>query len=209
MFWPGSEAEISGHRPSKYLSYSTDASKLSANDRVDLLFKWLETDRPDFVAMYFSGVDNAGHAFGPDSAAVNSSLAEIDQAVGRMMEGLKSRKLLGRSHVIIVSDHGMTSISRDKTIWIDESVDSSEFTLTDGTPVAFVLPNDPNNTISIFQRLQNASIDKHWSVYLKNDIPERFHYRDNIRIPPIIAIADLVREKLYIYYLSQSFSITP
>lgn len=193
MFWPGSEAEISGGRPSKYLSYSTDAAKLSANDRVDLLLQWLESDHPSFVAMYFSGVDTAGHAFGPHSIALNNSLIEIDQAIGRLMDQLESRQWWDKVNIMIVSDHGMTSINRKNTIWIDETVKDDEFTLTDGTPVALILPKNLSRTEDIYQRLRSSSnTTKNWSVYLRQNIPDRFHFRNNDRIPPIMAIADLV-----------------
>ena len=32
--------------------------------------------------------------------------------------------------------------------------------------------------------------DRHMKVYLKEEIPDRFHYRHNKRIQPIILIAD-------------------
>lgn len=71
-FWPGSEAEIAGFRPSIYLPY-TAAASMSTNDRIDLVLKWLAlngTEKIDLIAVYFSLVDSNGHYYGPMSSQV-------------------------------------------------------------------------------------------------------------------------------------------
>ncbi|MDE0588299.1 MAG: ectonucleotide pyrophosphatase/phosphodiesterase, partial [Candidatus Marinimicrobia bacterium] len=54
MFWPISEAEIMGVRPSEYFVYDGSVSR---NDRVDQILKWLDypsSKRPQFLTTYFS-----------------------------------------------------------------------------------------------------------------------------------------------------------
>ena len=52
------------------------------------------------------------------------------------------------------------------------------------------------NTLSgmeekVFQKLQAAQDDHHYKVYKKAAIPERLHYKHNVRVTPIVALADL------------------
>ncbi|HMF75386.1 MAG TPA: ectonucleotide pyrophosphatase/phosphodiesterase, partial [Bryobacteraceae bacterium] len=64
FFWPGSEAEIQGMRPSYYLNYN---ESLRGEKRVDQVLEWLRLppeQRPHFITLYFSEVDHAGHLFG-------------------------------------------------------------------------------------------------------------------------------------------------
>ena len=45
MFWPGSEAEIEGFRPSYYEHYGESANKLKGTKRIDAMMAWM--DLPD------------------------------------------------------------------------------------------------------------------------------------------------------------------
>ena len=56
-------------------------------------------------------------------------------------------------------------------------------------PASFIIPKDPSKRIEIYAKLENAH--PNMTVYLKENIPERFHYKNHRRITPIFAIADL------------------
>lgn len=45
----------------------------------------------------------------------------------------------------------------------------------------------------IYQRLKQAADkpDSHFQVFKKEDIPDRFHFKHNPRVQPVIALADL------------------
>lgn len=47
--------------------------------------------------------------------------------------------------------------------------------------------NPSANEQIVWNKLQSV---KKWKLYRRQDIPDRLHYRDNSRIPPILAIAD-------------------
>src|SRR3984885_6276716 len=70
LFWPGSEAEIQGKRPSYYLKYDDN---LDDEKRVDQVVAWPKLPaalRPHFIPLSYSNVDHAGHGYGPDSEEV-------------------------------------------------------------------------------------------------------------------------------------------
>ncbi len=86
LFWPGSEAEIQGKRPSYYLHFD---EKLDDEKRVDQVVAWLKLPpelRPHFITLYYSNVDHAGHNYGPDSDEVRAAVHHVDAMVGRSTE---------------------------------------------------------------------------------------------------------------------------
>src|SRR5271165_3634725 len=113
FFWPGSEAEIQGTRPSYYLKYD---DKLPNDQRVEQVLAWLhlpEAQRPHLITLYFSEVDHAGHEYGPESKQVADAVQVVDREIAALENGLK--KLSLPVDVIVVSDHGMATVQGD---WI-------------------------------------------------------------------------------------------
>lgn len=70
--------------------------------------------------MYFNEPDHTGHQKGPDSAALNSTLGVVDEAIGRLWEGLKQRNISDCVNVMIVSDHGMTPTNTSEVVYANE-----------------------------------------------------------------------------------------
>jgi len=123
MFWPGSEVEIHGVRPSQWAPFDQG---MPGDARVDRLLSWLDLpvdQRPKLETLYFDVVDTAGHRNGPDAAETRAAAASIDASMGRLIEGLKARKLYDRTMLVVVSDHGMAATSPDRVVWIDDIID--------------------------------------------------------------------------------------
>jgi predicted AlkP superfamily pyrophosphatase or phosphodiesterase len=186
-FWPGSEAAIGGIRPSYWKQFDrTVPDSQRVQDILQLLD--LPADRrPTFLTLYLESLDAAGHEVGPDSSALLPSLRAIDNTIGYLVEGLAVRRILDSVNLIIVSDHGMASLSEKRVIKIDDFVDSTMARIIDLSPVASIWPL-PGKTEQVYHRLQNAH--PHLRVYRKEEIPERWHFRNHRRIAPIIAVAD-------------------
>ena len=184
VFWPGSEAEIGGVRPGRWLPYDGD---LGYADRVDQALDWLdEPDPPRLVTLYFEAVDDAGHRHGPDAPEVAQAIARVDAALGRLVEGLRQRGRLEATDLVVVSDHGMTAVSPDRVVLIDDAVDL-EVDDVDWGEVPGVWPGPGRDHGEIVRRL---SALPHLTAYRKQDLPARLHYSDNPRIPPIVVLAD-------------------
>jgi len=186
-FWPGSEAEIEGIRPSYWKEYN---GRTPNSERISQILKWLELPeekRPRFLTLYFSDTDNAGHRYGPDSPEVVEAIRKIDQNMGELIAGLKARDWFDKINIIITSDHGMTATSKDRVIFLDNYISLDDVDVIDWSPVLALRPKE-GKLEAVYQALKNAN--SHLAVYKKEEIPERFHYRDNPRITPIIAIAD-------------------
>jgi predicted AlkP superfamily pyrophosphatase or phosphodiesterase len=113
FFWPGSEAEIQGTRPSYYAKYD---DKVPNHERVEQVLAWLrlpEERRPHLITLYFSEVDHQGHEHGPDSDEVRAAVQVLDKEIGALRAGVAKLRL--PVDVIVISDHGMATVQGD---WI-------------------------------------------------------------------------------------------
>lgn len=186
MFWPGSDVEISGGRPTHWRKYDHN---LPNRDRVDQVLRWLQlpdADRPTFITLYFSDVDDAGHEFGPESKEVLETAVELDVEIGALIDGVNRLKLQQAVNYVIVSDHGMSQISTRRLIAIDNFIDPATVDLIDTTPLLGVWPR----TITVDQAYR-ALKDKHpaLAVYRREEIPAGLHFSSHPRIPPVVGIA--------------------
>ncbi|RMF62011.1 MAG: alkaline phosphatase family protein [Calditrichaeota bacterium] len=186
FFWPGTATKIGGVRPTYWYEY--DGSVPNAT-RIDQVLTWLdlpESRRPRLITTYFSITDDVGHEYGPDSPEIVAAIQEIDGLIGRLLHGLRQRDLLDRVNVIIVSDHGMCPISPEHVVYLDDYIDMQDVDVVDWNPVAALNPA-PGKESKVYRALVHAN--PHMEVYRKSEVPVRFHYRENPRIPKIVAIA--------------------
>jgi predicted AlkP superfamily pyrophosphatase or phosphodiesterase len=185
MFWPGSEAAIQGVRPDLWAHFD---GSLTPDDRVDIVLDWLSlpaAKRPNFVTLYFDEVDHEGHAHGPDSEEVNRAAAQVDAAIGRLREGLASRGLLQDANLVIVADHGMAAVPPDHRIYLDDYIAPAEVSVVTAGAVAELAPAPGADT----RRLMAAR--DHMRCSPKGELPARFHYGANPRIPPVVCVAQV------------------
>jgi predicted AlkP superfamily pyrophosphatase or phosphodiesterase len=188
--WPGSEAEIHGTRPSFHLPYD---GKLTSNQRVDGLLAWLDLpadQRPRFATLYIEVVDVVGHRAGPDAPETGAAVKEADDAIARLLAGLTARGLRDQTNLVIVSDHGMSEQSTDKVIFLEDLMKISEVQVESAGPNGGVRPKPGTVTPAELAASIRAKAPPQLQVYLREETPARFHYRDNPRIPPVVLIAD-------------------
>jgi predicted AlkP superfamily pyrophosphatase or phosphodiesterase len=186
-FWPGSEAPVGGMWPRYWQPYDEN---LPGNDRVDRTLEWLDRpadERPTFMTIYFSDTDTAGHNDGPDSRAVREAVMREDAYLGRLLRGLERRALLDRVDVIVVSDHGMSAVNNRRVVFVDDYISLDHVEIIDINPTLGLFPN-PGKEESVYRAL--ASAHPRLQVYRREQTPERWHYRDHPRIPPIVGVVD-------------------
>jgi len=188
FFWPGSEAEINGYRPTYYRAYDHD---LSYEKRVTQILDWLDLSgekRPQFLSLYFDEPDHSGHVYGPASTQAIAALENVDKQLVDLLNGIKSRQLEDKVNIMVVSDHGMTSLSREKVVFLDDYIDMEDVLIVDNSPVVAIRP-DHGKTEAVYQQLKD--VHPHMQVYRKEEVPDKYHYNDHKFIQPIIGILDL------------------
>ena len=187
MFWPGSETRIGGRQATFWRDFDDD---LPNHERVSQLIEWLklpEGKRPSFLTLYFSDLDNAGHRWGPDSDRTREAALRVDRSVGELVAGVASVGLTDRVNYVIVSDHGMAALSRDRMIVVDDYLDLATAEIVDWAPVLGLSPKDGD-----VEKMYLALKDKHPNlhVYRRDEIPAVYGLAGHPRVAPIVGIAD-------------------
>lgn len=185
MFWPGSEVAIRGTRPADWLRFDQNIGNVQ---RVNTVLDWLRRPaeiRPAFATLYFDTVDTQGHRFGPDSDEVNAALAEVDERMGDLLDGIAAMGVA--VNLVITADHGMREVSADRVIQLDTMLDQGLYIPVETGPYAAIEPRTGQEDAVAGVLLQSHD---HMTCTRKGDLPERLHYGSNPRVAAIICIAE-------------------
>jgi len=187
LFWPGTGAPMAGLLPTEWKPYD---GKPTPNEVVDMGLAWLDQPaekRPNFEILYFHHVDSVGHKYGTESPEITASIAQVDEAMGRLVDGLHRLKLDDVANLVIVSDHGMTDLSTNRVIALGDFVDLKTVQVDFSGAVAGLRPND-GNVDALYQAFKKR--EKHFKVYRAENMPKRYNFKGNPRIPPVVLVAD-------------------
>jgi predicted AlkP superfamily pyrophosphatase or phosphodiesterase len=199
MFWPGSDVAWGGRwargraddvaggtRPGEWRHFS---EAVSESRRVNTVISWLRRPparRPRFVALYFDAVDTAGHHFGPGDRRMAAAVARVDRAIGLLVDRL--HRLGQPANLVIVADHGMAPTSPDRVIPLDAIAAPSDYRIIEHGPYAGLMPR-PGREASLARSLLRPH--PHMQCWRKNEMPPRFHYGANPRVPLFICLAEV------------------
>jgi alkaline phosphatase D len=185
LFWPGSEAEIAGHRPTWYavFDHETQATDDVQEARIDdavALLKMPEAERPHFITIYYSEPDHEGHEFGPEAPETKAAVLKMDRMIGRLKKALDATKL--PIDLVVVSDHGMV---KEQGGWInlDEFADLSNFEAAG--PLLYGKTEE--DRVRVYDKLKHAS--SQFVVYRRKDVPAGLDYNQNPREGDPVVIA--------------------
>lgn len=188
FFFPGTEAPIMNVLPTFWKKYD---GKIPNSERVDTILSWLDlplNERPTIYTLYFSDTDDSGHAFSPESKEVRDDVLKVDGDLGRLVEGLKKRKIDKKVNLIIVSDHGMATIDQRNAVFLDDVFDTKQTERILWTGEIVQIFPKAGAQKEIVDSLQSKV--KHARCWEKANIPARFNYTDSPRIAPIICSAE-------------------
>lgn len=187
-FWPGSEMNPEYRRPRYFEKYNHSTP---FPDRVNGIIKWLQlpdAERPHFLTLYMEKTDDNGHKYGPNSKEVNQAIQLQDSMLGLLFNRLKEINLYDSTNIILVSDHGMSEISKDRTVNVEKILDDYKVEYQQGGPIMFIQPK-AKDIDEVYKRLLRKG--DHYDVFTKENIPDRFHFSKNPFIPSIILSAEL------------------
>ena len=187
MFWPGSEVEIAGQRPRYFVPYD---KQMHSSARVDQVLAWLDlpaAQRPQLVTLYFENYDVAAHDTGADSRESLAALRDVDAALARLRDGLRSRGMDASTDVIVVSDHGMLTIRGEDIRYLDDVVPAGSIDVVHVGPLAGLTPKAGH-----VQQVEATLLGRHdhFECWRKQDLPARWAYGHNPRVPAILCQAD-------------------
>jgi predicted AlkP superfamily pyrophosphatase or phosphodiesterase len=198
MFWPGSNVAIGGEKASKWpyeIKGGTRPSDwaqfnqvITEEARVLGVLDWVRRPaaiRPTFITTYFDTVDTAGHSFGPDDKRTTEAVAEVDKRIGQLIDGLAE---MGQpANIVIVADHGMAATSTTRIVALDAVLAPGSYRVVENGPYATLEALPGQEAV-----VEKAFLGKHahMECWRKGEIPQRFHYGRNPRIPPILCLAE-------------------
>ena len=185
--WPGSEAQIAGHRPTWWMEYD---GSVPHEARVDSVMNVLaRTPRPGLVTLYYSTVDSRGHRYGPDSPEVEEAVREVDHSIGTLVGRLKAANLYDSVNLMIVGDHGMAATS-------DERVEDLADYLESPRDVVYIVTLGAAPMLNLKQGqsadMLLAALNRmeHVTWYEKGTLPDTLHYDEHLRIPDLVGVVD-------------------
>lgn len=185
LFWPGSEAEIAGHRPSWYAQFD---NKVQASDEVQqariddavALLRMPEAERPHFITIYYSEPDHEGHQFGPDAPQTKAAVVKMDKLIGKLDKALRRTGL--PIDLVVVSDHGMAKVEGG-WITLDQFADLSGFE----NAGALLYGKTEEDRQRAYTKLKQAS--SQFMAYRRKDMPAGLRYNENPREGDPVVVA--------------------
>lgn len=187
MFWPGSEVAIHGGRAQDWQRFDQN---ITNTQRSNAVVDWLRRPanlRPRFVTVYFDTIDTAGHKFGPDSTEVNKTIADVDQQIGYLVSSFANLKQ--PVNIVITSDHGMAATSSQRLIDLDTLLPRDNYQIVTTGPFAALNPIAGREAIVDAALITPTVPHANMECWHKKDIPARFQYGKNIRVPEIFCLA--------------------
>jgi len=186
-FWVGTEAPIGGVYPSKWKKYEHN---FPFEARIDSIVSWFSlplNERPRFCLLYFHEPDWTGHETGPRSQETAAVVSHLDSLFGDLISKLEQLPISKNLNIIAVADHGMAEISSERTVNLSAYTDMSQIIQEGSGPYAFLYSKRKNIIEPAVDQLKKA---EHISVYLKSDIPDRYHFKNHHRIKDALIVAD-------------------
>jgi predicted AlkP superfamily pyrophosphatase or phosphodiesterase len=184
-FWPGSEAELKGVRPTYWRPY--DYAVPFESRLTDLIAHWNmgEARRPAITLFYLEEANSAGHNFGPDSPQTAAAVRLCDDRLGKILNRAAAERIA--LNLVVLSDHGMTPVSPQRWMFLDDYVDLTSVQIDFQIPVVGLRPlqGTPEDLLAKLVNLPHAR------AFLVKDLPRRFHIETNPRTPPVWIVPEL------------------
>ncbi|MBT0810243.1 alkaline phosphatase family protein [Litoribacter ruber] len=171
-FFVGSEAPVQDIHPTFYYQYDGEVPNLQ---RISKVFEWLnmpDEERPRMITLYFSDMDDVGHIYGPNNdEKLQEKLNTLDAQLGALFQGVKSFGL--NVNIILVSDHGMTDVTKDRLIPLDEIVKDLPVEVYNNGALAHVHLKNPKDKKKV-----GKALNKNKQNFIIADIEDKEYYKN-------------------------------
>ena len=194
FFWPGSESEVRGGRPSKWWSYR---ASVPDSERVDATIAQLRLPpdrRPHLLMMYLTDVDDTTHRYGPESPRTTVAVAALDRAVSRLLASIERLPMRDSINVVVLSDHGMEESPQEKMLALRPvlaaaSIDTAVVQMGDNGPTMSLWVGGDTALARRTVSALNGGLS-HARAYLRGDTPAQWHLAGNVRAGDVIVVGE-------------------
>jgi len=185
MMWPGSEFAYQGKQPTYLQKYN---KSMSWTSRVDTFMSWItnENKPANLVFVYFEEPDSTGHLKGVESQEVKNQIVRADVTVKYILDQIKDSKLEDVINLIVLSDHGMDTVTYDGIIFLDKYVTNTSHKIIITGANAFVRPH-PGKFNEVYMNLtKGATASGKFNVYKQDELLDRWHMKNTSRMKGLI-----------------------
>ncbi|MFT3738421.1 MAG: ectonucleotide pyrophosphatase/phosphodiesterase [Breznakibacter sp.] len=185
-FFVGSETPVQGIQPDTWKRYGNDVPFPA---RIDSVVDWLKKplpQRPRFITFYSDQPDHVGHSHGPVSLQTGQMVEELDSLVGVLFDKLRQLPIADSVNVIVLSDHGMATVSKERSVVIGSLVEDSMLEYCLGSNPFYLVQPRKEYADRVYHVL--ASQEGLW-VWRKNEIPQELNYGTNSSISDLVVCA--------------------
>ncbi len=188
-FWPESETTINTKLATYYYPYKHSTPNEA---RIEKILTWLrlpEDQRPNFIAGYFSTVDDAGHSYGAESRELVTAINNIDNLLADFIQVI-NKEFYGNVNLVIVSDHGMTKVDEDHIIsWQKNIVEGVK--AVNGSTQLYLYSDDATSlkhSVNLFKRDMEKNSAVQYQIYQYPHFPKHWHFNQETTATPNVII---------------------
>lgn len=177
--------------------------KLSDSDRLNrLLSVWREDHGEEPLRLllgYGSGLDKAGHSYGPDAPEVDEAIREIDGILKQFHTDvleLWQSKMSPEDQLIllITTDHGMstvtTMVALDRLAGVERAPGVVRMTSGNIGHIFFTEHNDPEREARIDRVIERVNAFDFARAYRRDTLPQAWQYRHPTRVGDVVVVVD-------------------
>ena len=189
--WVGIDANVNGRKPTVAMSYNYRLTQRQLADKViDAMCQENVEDIPNLVMWYFDEPDAVEHDYSPTSDQTRRVVEDIDEVLAYFMREMRKSPVFEDINFIFTSDHGMVELDPDKYFNIYSLIPDKIQYYYNSNPVT-LKPRTASETKAIYNTLKAHEEEGHYRVWLREEMPEEFHYGTySTRIYPIVLLAD-------------------
>lgn len=180
--------DYDGVKASTCRLYSGPPSFDDINRAMDDTVNQLKNGSTEIAYIYHEMVDKMGHLHGPNSRQVVEAIQEVDGQLDQLQDKLRDAGLDDKVDIIVVSDHGMTTLDLQHMINISQVLDLRDIAqITESWSQAYIWPKD-GKTDKVYGDLKD--FHPHLNVYRRQELADRWFFKNHRLVPPVLVQAD-------------------
>lgn len=208
--WPAGDAIMNDIKKHKYKTWTDYNDKMNAwKADIDEMLNWFVKDSPpvNFVLYYNAYPDATEHRSNIYGSEVEKIIHQLDDLIGYLVAECRRIKIFEKLNLIITSDHGFVNVpSEFPGASIHNYVDNDR--VKQNSNSFFALDGKESTEEEIYKNLSKAVSDgMKIKVWRKRDFPDKYHWKNNRRIGPVIFFHDIEPENLSSPNLKHASSI--
>ncbi|MBM3420723.1 MAG: alkaline phosphatase family protein, partial [Bacteroidetes bacterium] len=131
--------------------------------------------------------DSEAHTYSPVSDETGLMVAHVDSLLGVLVSKLKKTPVGRKTNLVVLSDHGMGQVSPDLYVNLGSIIPRDKIIMS--------LGGNPTYNMDLVddyipQALADLNAAEGVTAWHRDSVPEHLHYRNHIRIPDIVIVAD-------------------